>query len=160
MSGKRSLVLAVAALFAGAGLLFAGGQRESSSTPTKSGKVTLDFWTENTQPYQVDILKKMITQFESSNPNISVTYELVPWSVYLQKFQTALQTKQTPAVSQLGTTKMPYFQKKKGLVNITSYVNSSTSQERRRFPRLVHDPIRKRLLRCTLGRGCPLYALP
>ncbi len=126
MLGKRSLVLVAVVLFAGAGLLFAGGQRESGSAPAKNGKVTLDFWTENTQPYQVDILKKIISQFESSNPNISITYELVPWSVYLQKFQTALQTKQTPAVSQLGTTKMPYFQKRQGLVNITSYVNSSS----------------------------------
>ncbi len=108
---KRLLVLLVLVIGIGA-LIF--------------GETTISFWTENTQPYQVKILQTLINEFETQNPGIKVTYQLVPWSVYLQKFQTALETNQTPVVSQLGTTKMPFFYEKGGLIDLSTYVEKST----------------------------------
>ncbi|MEM3265668.1 MAG: extracellular solute-binding protein [Thermoplasmata archaeon] len=91
--------------------------------------ITINFWTENTQPYQVSILKTLINEFEAQNPDIHVDYRLVSWGNYMQVFLTALKTNQTPVVSQLGTTKMPFFWNEGGLIDLDKYITADLKKD-------------------------------
>jgi len=91
--------------------------------------ITINFWTEDTQPSQVAILKTLINEFEAQNPNIHVDYRLVSWGNYMQVFLTALKTNQTPVVSQLGTTKMSFFWNEGGLVDLDKYITEDLKKD-------------------------------
>ncbi|MCL4516588.1 MAG: extracellular solute-binding protein [Firmicutes bacterium] len=70
---------------------------------------TIQFWTMNTQPQQIEAFKQLLAQFEQQNPDIKVEVQQVPWNGYKEKFLTAFQGGSPPDVSQMGTTKMAFF---------------------------------------------------
>ncbi len=71
----RGVVLAVSLSVLAAGLLFAGGTKESST----SGPATVTFWTSHTPP-DSDTLKAMVDTWNKANPDIQAQFVQVPGS--------------------------------------------------------------------------------
>ncbi len=111
--------LSALALAALAVLTACGGN--SSST---SGPVTLNVWSMGAEG---DLLAKsdLVTQFHKENPNITVSVTPVPWAVAHDKLITSVAGRQTPDVTQLGTTWMGEFAKLNALDQPPSSIDNS-----------------------------------
>ena len=114
--------LSALALVALAVLTACGG---NGSTGGSSGPVTLNVWSMGTEG---DLLAKsdLLTQFQKENPNITVSVTAVPWAVAHDKLITSVAGKQTPDVTQLGTTWMGEFAKLNALDQAPSSIDNSS----------------------------------
>jgi multiple sugar transport system substrate-binding protein len=95
-----------------------------TSGSSTSGPVTLNVWSMGTEG---DILAKsdLLTQFHAANPNITVSVTSIPWAVAHDKLITSVAGRQTPDVTQLGTTWMGEFAKLNALDQPPSTIDNS-----------------------------------
>lgn len=75
----------------------AGGQ--GSTANDAKDKVTIHFWDSNAGPTTTPLYEELIRRFEQANPDIHVEYLGLPSASALQKFNTAIQTGDTPDVA-------------------------------------------------------------
>jgi multiple sugar transport system substrate-binding protein len=100
------------------------GSTGASTNTSSGGQATLSVWAmgdEGDKLGSSDIMQK----FEQANPNIKVNVTSIPWSVAHDKLITAVAGKQTPDVTQLGTTWAGEFSKLNAMDDVPSAINSS-----------------------------------
>ena len=97
----------------------------SGSSGSTTGPVTLNVWSMGTEG---DLLAKsdLLAQFHKENPNITVSVTSIPWAVAHDKLITSVAGRQTPDVTQLGTTWMGEFAKLNALDQAPSSIDSSS----------------------------------
>src|SRR5579864_7183408 len=102
-----------------------GSNGATSNTNTQSGnQVTLQVWAmgdEGDKLGSSDVLQ----QFQQQNSNIKVNVTAIPWSVAHDKLITAVAGRQTPDVTQLGTTWAGEFSKLNAMDDVPSSINKS-----------------------------------
>lgn len=73
-----------------------GGASNGSESKTKSEPITITFWNPDTRQPFVDVLNKIIKEFNVKNPNVTVEVSTVPFDQYDPKLQAAFLTKTLP----------------------------------------------------------------
>ncbi|HEY9703807.1 MAG TPA: sugar ABC transporter substrate-binding protein, partial [Allocoleopsis sp.] len=75
----------------------------SNSPQTQGGVKTeqIEFWTMQLQPQYTDYFNQLITDFQSANPNIKVSWQDIPWSGMQSKILTSVSAKTAPDVVNL-----------------------------------------------------------
>jgi multiple sugar transport system substrate-binding protein len=98
-----------------------GGATSSGSNST-TGNVTLSVWAMGDEGDKLGS-SDVIQQFQQANPNIKVNVTAIPWNVAHDKLITAVAGKQTPDVTQLGTTWAGEFSKLNAMDAVPSSIN-------------------------------------
>jgi multiple sugar transport system substrate-binding protein len=99
-----------------------GGADKAAGSNAKNGSgevVTLKFMGWEASPLETDSVKKGLTSFMKSHPNIKVEYQPVPNAQYSQKLLTLLAGNAAPDVFFLGATDYRAFQKRDVLLELT-----------------------------------------
>ncbi len=75
----------------------------SNSPQTQGGAKTeqIEFWTMQLQPQYTDYFNQLITDFQTANPNIKVSWQDIPWSGMQSKILTSVSAKTAPDVVNL-----------------------------------------------------------
>ena len=85
-----------------------GASSPATSQATLGPKITLTYWTHTFGPMN-DENKKLITQFEQQNPNITVDYSVIPNDQFFTKMLTAISTGTGPDVFNMSSTYIPSY---------------------------------------------------
>jgi multiple sugar transport system substrate-binding protein len=121
----RSAVAAMILLSAACSNNGSGSTSSSSGTSANaSGSVTLSVWAMGDEGDKLGD-SDVIQQFEQTNPNIKVNVTAIPWNVAHDKLITAVAGKQTPDVTQLGTTWAGEFSKLNAMDEVPGSINKS-----------------------------------
>src|SRR5579864_2736228 len=96
----------------------------SANTSSTSGNVTLQVWAMGDEGDKLGN-SDVIQQFQQANPNIKVNVTAIPWNVAHDKLITAVAGKQTPDITQLGTTWAGEFSKLNAMDDVPSSINKS-----------------------------------
>ena len=105
------------------GLRRAGFQGGWLDEGTKSEEKTkLRFWALGREG---EVVKDLMPEFESENPDIDVTIQQIPWSAAHEKLLTAFMGRSTPDIAQLGNTWVPEFTALRSLEPLDSWVSGS-----------------------------------
>ncbi len=96
----------------------------TTTTTSNSGAVTLQVWAMGDEGDKLGS-SDVVQQFEQANPNIKVNVTAIPWNVAHDKLITAVAGKQTPDVTQLGTTWAGEFSKLNAMDDVPSSINKS-----------------------------------
>lgn len=102
-----------------------GATTSGGSTPSggaSSGSVTLSVWAMGDEGDKLGS-SDVIQQFEKDNPNIKVNVTAIPWGVAHDKLITAVAGKQTPDITQLGSTWAGEFDKLNALDPVPSSIS-------------------------------------
>src|SRR5438105_4157031 len=122
MAAAFALVFTVACSGNNAGQT--SGTSGANGSASNAGPVTLSVWAmgdEGDKLGKSDILQ----QFQKDNPNIKVNVTAIPWNVAHDKLITAVAGKQTPDVTQLGSTWAGEFSKLNAMDDVPSAIKSS-----------------------------------
>jgi multiple sugar transport system substrate-binding protein len=93
----------------------------SNTAKDPNEKVTINFWDSNAGPTTTPIYQDLIKRFETANPNIHVEYLGLPSASALQKFNTAVQTGDTPDVAMVYDRWVADFTSKGALAALDPY---------------------------------------
>jgi len=96
----------------------------STTSGSSSGNVTLQVWAMGDEGDKLGS-SDVIQQFQQANPNIKVNVTAIPWNVAHDKLITAVAGKQTPDVTQLGTTWAGEFSKLNAIDDVPSSINKA-----------------------------------
>jgi multiple sugar transport system substrate-binding protein len=89
-----------------------------------SGNVTLSIWAMGDEGDKLGN-SDVVQQFQQANPNIKVNVTAIPWNVAHDKLITAVAGKQTPDVTQLGTTWAGEFAKLNAMDDVPGAINQN-----------------------------------
>src|SRR5579864_2297124 len=121
---------AVAALFLSTACSNSSSSNRSSNpgstgaSANSNSPVTLTVWAMGDEGDKLGN-SDVIQQFQQANPNIKVNVTAIPWNVAHDKLITAVAGKQTPDVTQLGTTWAGEFSKLNAMDDVPSSINKS-----------------------------------
>ncbi|MBV8719910.1 MAG: sugar ABC transporter substrate-binding protein, partial [Chloroflexi bacterium] len=122
LAAAAALVFSVACSSNGA----SSGTTSSSSSGSNAttGNVTLSVWAMGDEGDKLGN-SDVIQQFQQANPNIKVNVTAIPWNVAHDKLITAVAGKQTPDVTQLGTTWAGEFSKLNAMDDVPGAINQN-----------------------------------
>lgn len=109
-------LLAVAALLAGCG---------SSPPPPAAKDVTITFWDDNAGPSRTPVWQKIIADFETANPNITVKYVGVPITEVQKRYDAAVDSGGLPDVGGVTSAVMSHLVLDDVLVAVDDYLAKS-----------------------------------
>jgi len=101
-----------------------GNNAQGGGGSANSGPVTLNVWAMGDEGDKLGS-SDVIQQFQQANPNIKVNVTAIPWSVAHDKLITAVAGRQTPDVTQLGTTWAGEFSKLNAMDDVPSSINQN-----------------------------------
>ena len=97
----------------------------TGSSNSSAGPVTLSVWAMGDEGDKLGN-SDVIQQFQQANPNIKVNVTAIPWNVAHDKLITAVAGKQTPDVTQLGTTWAGEFSKLNAMDDVPGSIDQSS----------------------------------
>lgn len=100
-----------------------------SSGGSDTGKQKVVFWQFDTAQASIDAYKAAITDFEATNPDITVDMQIVPWADQQQKITTALASGALPDVSMLGNDVVAQYAANGSLAPLDPYVDQWSKEE-------------------------------
>ena len=122
---------AVAALFLSTACSNSSSSNRSSNpgstgaSANSNSPVTLTVWAMGDEGDKLGN-SDVIQQFQQANPNIKVNVTAIPWNVAHDKLITAVAGKQTPDITQLGTTWAGEFSKLNAIDDVPSSIDQSS----------------------------------
>ncbi|WP_307786021.1 extracellular solute-binding protein [Okeania sp. KiyG1] len=90
-------------LFATFGLILTFLISCTTLSPSNFNTQEIKFWTIQLQPQFTNYFNQLITDFETDNPDLSVRWVDIPWSVMEKKTQSAILAKNLPDVVNLNS---------------------------------------------------------
>lgn len=99
-----------------------GSSGTAGGSGASGGTVTLSVWAMGDEGDKLGN-SDVVQQFEQANPNIKVNVTSIPWNVAHDKLITAVAGKQTPDVTQLGTTWAGEFSKLNAMDDVPGSIN-------------------------------------
>ena len=121
---KKLISVALAAMMALTA--FSGcSKKPASSSQASEGKAALTFvwWGNQTRN---DRTQKLISQYESQNPNVTITAQFTDWNSYWNKLATQEAANSTPDIIQMDYTYIDQYVGKKLLLDMTPYTKNGT----------------------------------
>jgi multiple sugar transport system substrate-binding protein len=101
-----------------------GGQATTGGQANTSGPVTLSVWAMGDEGDKLGS-SDIVQQFQKDNPNIKINVTAIPWNVAHDKLITAVAGKQTPDVTQLGSTWAGEFSKLNAMDDVPGAIKGS-----------------------------------
>jgi multiple sugar transport system substrate-binding protein len=105
---------------------------------TSSAPVTITFsaWG---SPEELAVWKKIVTDFETANPNITVNVEVSDWSAYWDKLKTQLAANTPPDVFAMDAPLYLDYQSRDVLLNLQPYIDKNPDMLKDIYPETLQD---------------------
>ncbi|AXI80272.1 ABC transporter substrate-binding protein [Peterkaempfera bronchialis] len=126
MSRSRLLRTVAAAATAAVLLPLAACGSSGDSGAESGGKVTITFWDNNAGPARTPLYKKLIKDFETANPDITVKYVGVTSSEIGEKYNTAIAGGGTPDIGGATTSLLGTLTAQKALIPLDDLLAKSS----------------------------------
>ncbi len=101
----------------------------SSNQSEKGEQSTIQFWTMQLQPQFTPYFTELIQNFKTSNPNLQIKWDDVPWDAMQSKILTSISAKTAPDIVNLNPNFASQLASKNALIDLNSKISPEVKKQ-------------------------------